>query len=619
MKKLLFPLLLTPFFAFSQIPTGYYNGTAGLTGYALKSKIHEIISANKYTYHYGDLEDFYAQTDLDSYYENNGTILDIYSENPTGVDAYEYTPLQMTGQQSAEGNGWNREHMMPQSTYDGNYPMYSDLFYVIPTDARINQLRSNYPYGIGGTTNYYTFTNGSKINKNGTPNSPYTGRVYEPIDEFKGDVARSMLYFVVRYEDKLANFEFDNGTNANNDKCPLDGTLEKGFEDWYLDLMIQWHNADPVSQREIDRNNIVYTIQKNRNPFIDHPNWVNLIWTQTPDAIVPNAATNLTVSQTNAHFVQLDWTASSSADVIGYKIYEGTNLIGNSKTNSFIADHLTPSTSYNFKVVAYDNGYLESADSNIATATTLSTDSFASDLMITKYLEGSSNNKAMEITNNTGHVVDLKDYGFLIQYYSGSNYYFSGGKYELDGTINHGETIVVIHPEANFSCYNVEDARFITNAPQLTFSGNNYLEFRYKGTVVEAIGVSDQNNSATLGNVSLYRKTTTQNPASTFAIAEWDSYPQNYCQNLGTLSSQELYVTNEKELNIYPNPVNEKLFVKGNNLNKIKTARIFDMSGRVVKEIKQPFKNDHVIRVQDLKTGNYILSLDEKSFKFIKR
>ena len=116
---------------------------------------------------------------------------------------------------------------MPQSTFNSNYPMYSDLFYVFPTDARINQLRSNYPYGISSTTPslvYYNFTNTSKIGKNATPNSGYTGRVYEPIDEFKGDIARSLLYFAVRYEGKLNNFNFYNGTSAANDTNPVSYT-----------------------------------------------------------------------------------------------------------------------------------------------------------------------------------------------------------------------------------------------------------------------------------------------------------------------------------------------------------------------------------------------------------
>ncbi|HAI81611.1 MAG TPA: endonuclease I, partial [Chryseobacterium sp.] len=328
MKRILLLCFLLPALVFSQIPAGYYDGTSSLTGYALKTKLHEIISSKNINWHYGDLTEFYNKTDLDKYYDHDASnttiLLDIYSEIPNGPDVYEYTVANLTGSANAEGQGWNREHMMPQSTFNSNYPMYSDLFYVIPTDARINQLRSNYPYGIAKTTTapFYTFTNGSRISANGTPGSGYTGRVYEPIDEFKGDIARSLLYFAVRYEGKLGLFNYYNGTSAANDRSPLDGTEEKAFEDWYLAMLLQWHNQDPVSQREIDRNNEVYALQKNRNPFIDYPQWVNAIWNQTANSLEPEAPTNLSITQTSAYFVNLSWTPSPDADVIGYKIYQ---------------------------------------------------------------------------------------------------------------------------------------------------------------------------------------------------------------------------------------------------------------------------------------------------------
>jgi len=174
MKKLLLPILLISTYVSAQIPAGYYDGTTGLTGYALKSKLHDIISSKNINWHYGDLTNYYNQTDLDKYYDHGPTnttiLLDMYSEIPTGPDAYEYTTANIIGSANAEGLGWNREHMMPQSTFYSNYPMYSDLFYVVPTDARINQLRSNYPYGIAGTTNYHTFTNSSKISNSAIPN-----------------------------------------------------------------------------------------------------------------------------------------------------------------------------------------------------------------------------------------------------------------------------------------------------------------------------------------------------------------------------------------------------------------------------------------------------------------
>ncbi len=624
MKKILLPLLLIANSLFAQAPSGYYDGTAGLSGYALKSKLHDIISQKNFNWHYSDLTNYYNQTDLDVYYDHNTSnttyLLDIYSEIPTGPDAYEYTTSNLIGSASAEGQGWNREHMMPQSTFDSNYPMYSDLFYVVPTDARINQLRSNYIYGISTTTAsniYYTFTNSSKIGKSAIPNYVYTGRVYEPIDEFKGDVARSLLYFATRYEGKLGTFLYNNNVNPASDTNPLDGTEERAYDAAYIAMLLQWHNQDPVSQREIDRNNRVYTIQKNRNPFIDNPNWVNLIWGQTPDAIAPQAPSNLVTTQVSAFFTTLSWAPSSDTDVIGYKIYQNDVLVASTKGNSISIDHLTPSTAYTFKVKAYDNGYLESNFSNSVSITTLATDNYAKDLFISKYLEGSSDNKALEITNKTGHPVNLNDYRLSIQMPSGSNYYFPA-PYELEGVVQDNETFVILNPNSNFSCYNLSLAKFVTAAPQMTFSGGNYVELRYKSSAVDAMGVTGQSNTSVLRDVSLYRKANIMQPSTTFDIAQWDSYPADFCQNLGTLSTVENSIVDKEILKIYPNPAQENLYIQG-NVENIKNAQIVDFSGKLIYTEKNPFKNKKHISLQSIAPGNYLLKLDNKTYPFIKK
>ena len=624
MKRLLFLSALIPVLSFAQIPAGYYDGASALSGYALKTKLHEIISAKNINWNYGDLTVFYNQTDLDRYYDHNASnttiLLDIYSEIPDGPDAYEYTTANIIGSANAEGQGWNREHMMPQSTFNSNYPMYSDMFYVIPTDARINQLRSNYPYGKAGSTNHYTFTNGSKISNNGTPGSGYTGRVYEPIDEFKGDVARSLLYFSVRYEGKLSSFNYFNGTSAANDRSPLDGTEEKAFENWYINLLLQWHNQDPVSQKEINRNNAVYSIQKNRNPFIDHPEWVNIIWTQTPDGSAPQPPVNLNVQQTSAYFLNLSWSAPADSDLLGYKIYQNGVLVATTKNTSITIDHLEPSAPYNFTVKAYDNGYLESPDSNLITVTTLANDIYAKDLMITKYLEGSLNNKAIEINNKTGHPVNLNKYRLSVQFYNSSagNYYFPD-PYELEGMVQDNETFVVLNPNANFSCITNEEAKFVTAAPQLTFSGSQYLELRYASTTVDAIGTPNLNNYETLGDVSLYRSAAVNQPNSTFTLSEWQIKPTDYCEDLGSLATNSVNANSSEPYSVYPNPVvGNTLYIKGNQLQNIKQISVIDLSGKLLKVKNQPFKNTNALDVGGLKSGVYLLKIDEFTLKFIK-
>lgn len=621
MKKLLLPIVLISASISAQIPSGYYNGTTGLIGYALKTKLHEITATKNVNWGYGDLPNYYNQTDLDQYYDhgssNTTILLDMYSEIPTGPDAYEYTSANLISTSGAEGLGYNREHAIPQSTFNSNYPMYSDLHFVIPTDARINQLRNNYPYGIGNSTIHHTFSNTSKIANSAIPNYAYTNRVYEPINEFKGDIARMLLYFAVRYEDKLPGFNHSTNINPAIDRSPFDGTAERAFDSAYISMLIQWHTQDPVSQREINRNNAIYAIQNNRNPFIDNPQWVNAIWAQTLDAITPQAPTNLNTSQPGAYFTNLTWSPSTSNDVIGYNVYQNGIFLTTTKSTSLIIDHLNPATSYSFTVRAYDQSYLESTDSNTATVSTLTADSNSKDLLISKYIEGTDNNKALEIVNKTGHEVNLNNYSIKTQYYNSTNgsYYFTG-TFELEGKIPNNESFVILNPKSTLSCFTNNDALFLTAGEALAFTGTQYVELSYKSTTVDAIGSKFTSN--TNANVSLYRKNTVTEPSSTFTASDWDSYASNYCQNTGSLSTSDVELLAGKEFKIYPNPVHENIFVSG-KIENIQEAQILDYSGKLLYTEKKPFEKKKNISVQNLKTGSYLLKLDDKTYPFIKK
>lgn len=616
MKRFLL-LLFFPLIFSAQIPVGYYNAANGLSGYALKTKLHELISANTTSYNYAEVGSFYPQTDADKYYENDSTVLDIYSEKPNGPDAYNYNFTQNIGPSNMEGLGWNKEHMMPQSTFYSDYPMYSDLFFLVPTDARINQLRSNYPYGVAGTTNFYTFTNGSKISNNATPNSVYTGRVYEPIDEFKGDVARSLLYFITRYEEKLGTFKIDTNTDPKKDQTPLNGTEEKAFEDSFLNLMKVWNAQDPVSQREIDRNNAIFLVQNNRNPFIDHPEWVNLIWDQTLNNIPPVAPNNLATSKVSAYFVNLSWNTSNDPGILGYKIFKDGVYLATTKSNSITLDHLTSGTNYNLSVKSYNNSYLESPLSNILTVATLTSDIYARDLYISKYLEGTDDNKALEITNKTGHSVNLNSYNLGIQFKDMDNYYFPN-TFQLEGNIADNEVFLVVNPKANFTCFTNDQGKFRTTAPQMTFDGRNYLALSYKFSTVDAMGLKGIDNSSDLANVSLYRSASVKNPTANFNINQWEKYPVDFCGTGGVLAANDVAAESLDLISIYPNPVSEgRIFAKGKGYEKINTALMYNVSGQLVLKQIAPFKNKNYLNVNTLKTGIYILMLDNQSFKIL--
>jgi len=193
---------------FAQIPTGYYDGTAGLSGSALKTKLSSIISSGHQTKSYDALDDEYPNSDKDSYYEKDGTVLDIYSENPTETDPYVYQfGVKKCGNYKIEGDCYNKEHIFPQGYFNKASPMVSDIHHIVPTDGKVNGMRSNFPFGNVGSSVSYTSKNGSKL---GTSNSVnYSGKVFEPINEFKGDVARMIFYFATRYEAKLKDFSWN--------------------------------------------------------------------------------------------------------------------------------------------------------------------------------------------------------------------------------------------------------------------------------------------------------------------------------------------------------------------------------------------------------------------------
>lgn len=242
-----------------QIPPGYYDAAAGLSGNSLKTALHNIIK-NHTSATYSYLWTAFQTTDV----KPNGKVWDIYSDNPGGTPAYEYTFItDQCGSASSEGDCYNREHSFPASWFNDASPMYTDLFHLYPTDGYVNNKRSNFPYGTVGSASW-TSSNGSKLGSCDDPG--YSGTVFEPINAYKGDLARTYFYMAVRYLGEDSGWPGSDMVNGSQ------------LLMWSKSVLYSWHLNDPVSQKEIDRNNAVYDIQNNRNPFIDHPEWVGAIW-----------------------------------------------------------------------------------------------------------------------------------------------------------------------------------------------------------------------------------------------------------------------------------------------------------------------------------------------------
>jgi len=251
----------------------YYDTITTQTGYALKTALYNLIN-NQTPQGYGALWTFYQNYSLDTYFENDGSILDIYSENPTASDSYNFTKVtDQCGTYKSEGGCYNREHSFPRSWFGGaNEPMNSDVHFIFATDGYVNSKRSSYPYGeVASAT--FTSNNGSKLGS-ATAALGYNGTVFEPIDEFKGDLARAYFYVATRYENVIGSWQ----NNTTYSDAVLDGTSNHVFEQWQLNMLLRWSANDPVSQKEIDRNNNAFIHQGNRNPFIDHPEYIDAIW-----------------------------------------------------------------------------------------------------------------------------------------------------------------------------------------------------------------------------------------------------------------------------------------------------------------------------------------------------
>ena len=279
MKNIYGLFLFTISLGFSQIPANYYNNATG-TGLTLKTQLFSIISANTTDQGYAGLYVTYQNSDKDIYYENDGTVLDMYSERPTATDPYNFSlgASQRCGNYSVEGDCYNREHIIPQSVFNENAPMVSDAHFVVPTDGKVNGYRSNFPHGMVGVLSGSSSgisnptLNGSKLGSglNSGYAVGYSGIVFEPIDEFKGDIARMYFYFATRYQNVI--------TSWGNSYAMFNGTSGVVFTPTFLEILKRWNALDPVSQRERDRNNAIYLRQNNRNPFIDNNSYVAAVW-----------------------------------------------------------------------------------------------------------------------------------------------------------------------------------------------------------------------------------------------------------------------------------------------------------------------------------------------------
>ena len=234
-----------------QIPDGYYSTASGLSGEELKTALHDIIDDHQ-EQSYSALWDILIESDEDPQNSDNFILI--------------YTGRSLS--KSSTYPDWNREHIWAKShgDFDNDPPAGTDAHHIRPCDVSVNSDRGNLDFDNGG--NRHSEATGCY----------YDSDSWEPRDDVKGDIARMMFYMSVRYE----------GDISGEPDLELKDTLPtSGPYFGKLSTLLEWHKSDTADAFERNRNNVIYGYQNNRNPFIDHPDFVEKIWGDTPTRVNP--------------------------------------------------------------------------------------------------------------------------------------------------------------------------------------------------------------------------------------------------------------------------------------------------------------------------------------------
>ena len=557
----IFLLSLISVNSYADIPAGYYYFANKKKGTELKTSL-SVISYPVFVYSYGGgadrtWEGFFQTDQLEG-----GLVYDMYSSEKRYFDGFSAVA------------GMNIEHSLPKSWWGGiENSAYKDLFHLYPSDAAANNVKSNLP--LGEVTGTATFNNGvSKIGKNGY-GSAYAGNCFEPADEFKGDFARSYFYVSTIYQDLADKW---NSPMMDNNIYPV-------WQPWAIQLLLKWHSEDPVSEKERQRNEIIYDIQGNRNPFIDYPDLVDYIWGSNTNNTYPfpeetkpflaypriGTTMDLGVIMQNSNTTQdieLLGVNLESDVTLSLKVNQLFSISSAVVSNQSALDGTTLSVAFNPTIpgIAFDTLVISSQNmkevlvpiTGIASSDFITTepnqitpvgatlhwtavngvtdylvslyqgDTKAGDLIISGYVEGTSNNKGLEIYNGTGSVVDLSNYSLRRQH-NGIGVFTN--ELILSGELTHNATYSIVNGQASLSGF-VDKADLIDN--NITaFNGNDAIALYRNGIMIDMVGV--KNDPAMWGeNKTFERKAFVTHPTTDFKQTEWEEYSSDYISNIGS-------------------------------------------------------------------------------------
>ena len=516
MKKLLLLfLLIVSLSVFSQVPSYYNDVNLNQSSTALKDALAtKIINTHAVNLSYSPgVWDALKQSDLDP--TNNSKVVLIYGYNDSDGNYVTDRTRSKDANGGSAGTQWNREHVYPKSLGNPNLGTSgpgADVHHLRPADISFNSQRSSKKFATG------------------SGNAGDSAGGWYPGDEWKGDVARMMMYMYLRYGNQCLPSNVAIGSTSSSDNN-------------MIELLLQWNVEDPVSNFETQRNPILEGIQGNRNPFIDNPAFATQIWGGpqaedkfgngggSSDTQAPTTPTNLTASNITATAANLSWSASSdNIAVTGYDIYKGATKIATSTTNSYNATGLNASTNYTFSVRAKDAASNVSASSSSVNITTSagSTSGTASDLLISEYIEGSSNNKALEIANFTGATINLSSYSLK----KASN----GGGWtntvNLSGQLQNGNVYVIANSSASTT---IKNKAQLTETSVSSFNGNDAIGLFKGSALIDLIG--NPNSSSTFAqDKTLQRKSTISSPNTSYTTSEWTILSKDTFSGLGSHS-----------------------------------------------------------------------------------
>ena len=256
----------------------YYVKIDGKSGKSLFDAVQTVTKTGYSSLGYDGLWGAYPYTDV----HENGYVWDMYSDC-----TWKSINSNHCGSYKNECDCYNREHSIPKSWYGGTTSGPGcDIFHLVPTDGKVNGVRGNYPFGEVSSADYnkhgnkrgsaksITITGGNTIAGNTGTNISASGTVFEPRDEYKGDFARGYMGALLKW---AGDKDFTDGEGSKTFTTNF-STGSFGLTKYGVALLMKWHRQDPVSKKEIDRNNGIQQTQGNRNPFIDYPYLAEYIW-----------------------------------------------------------------------------------------------------------------------------------------------------------------------------------------------------------------------------------------------------------------------------------------------------------------------------------------------------